>query len=117
MPSQITNLTNFANQEIILQLPDGTTATMGLIYHGATERWIMNLTYGTQEYNGIGICTYPNILRQWKDILPFGLMFATADQTDPFDINDFTTGRVSVFLLTQEDVALIEDTVIGGSQS
>lgn len=116
MPSQITNLTNFADQTSTLQLPDGTTANMQLIYQGATERWIMNLSYGDQIFNGIGVCCYPNILRQWKNVLPFGLMFATADQTDPFDINDFSTGRVSVFLLTPEDIATIETEIFGGPQ-
>lgn len=116
MASQITNLTNFADQVTILQLPDGSTATMELIYQGATERWIMNLTYGAQIFDGIGICTYPNILRQWKEVLPFGLAFTTVDQTDPVNLNDFSTGRVSLFLLTQADVATIESTVFGGPQ-
>jgi hypothetical protein len=116
MASQITNLTNFADQVTQLQLPDGSLATMELIYQGTTERWIMNITYGTFTANGIGVCTYPNILRQWKEILPFGIAFVTADQTDPFDINDFSTGRVSVYLLDQTDIATIESTVFGGPQ-
>lgn len=116
MASQIENLTNFADQVTQLQLLDGTIATMELIYQGAPERWIMNLTYNGQSYNGIGVCTFPNIIRQYKNILPFGLAFVTADQTDPFDINDFSNGRVSVYLLDQEDVATIESTVFGGPQ-
>lgn len=116
MATQITNLTNFADQVTQLQLPDGSSATMELIYNGATERWTMNIAYGAFSSNGIGLCCYPNILRQFEEILPFGLAFVTADQTDPFDINDFSTGRVSVFLLTQADIAVINSTVFGGRQ-
>lgn len=116
MATQITNLTNFADQVTQLQLPDGTTATMELIYQGAPERWIMNISYGSFTANGIGVCTYPNILRQYEENLPFGLAFTTADQTDPVDINDFSTGRVSVFLLTQADIAVINTMVFGGPQ-
>lgn len=116
MATQISNLTNFANQTTQLQLPDGTIATMQLIYQGAPERWIMNVSYGTFTASGIGVCTYPNILRQWKEILPFGLAFVTADQTDPFDINDFSTGRVAVYLLDETDIETIESTVFGGPQ-
>lgn len=116
MPSQITNLTNFADQNTILQLIDGSTATMELIYQGAAERWVTNITYGSQVFNGINVCCYPNILRQWRNVLPFGLTFATADQTDPFDINDFSSGRVAVFLLDQADVNLVESTIFGGPQ-
>lgn len=116
MASQITNLTNFADQQTQLQLPDGSTATMRLIYQGTTQRWAMNITYGTLTINGINLCTLPNVLRQWSHILPFGLAVVTADQTDPFDINDFATGRVIMYILTQVDVALIEAVVYGGPQ-
>lgn len=114
MPNLIANLTNFGDQSTILQLPDGTTATLELIYQGATERWIFNLTYGSFSANGVGLCTYPNVLRQWKEILPFGLACVTNNQTDPFDINDFSSGRVQLYLLTEEDVAEIESSTFGG---
>lgn len=115
MPTQLTNLTNFADQLATLQLPDGSSATMELIYQGATERWIMNISYGSFVANGIGLCCYPNILRQWKEIIPFGLAFVTADQTDPFDINDFSSGRVLVYLLNQDDIAQVESSVFGST--
>lgn len=116
MPSLITNLTNFADQLTTLQLPDGSNATVEVIYNGATERWTMNVTYGTFAVNGINMCCYPNLLRQWQNVLPFGIACVTADQTDPVDINDFYTGRVSLYLLTQADIASINTTVFGGPQ-
>lgn len=113
MPNLINNLTNFADQITTLQLEDGSTANLELIYQGATERWTMNLTYGTRTYNGIGMCCYPNLLRPWREILPFGLACTTQDQTDPFDINDFASGRVSLYILTQADVEAVEETIFG----
>lgn len=116
MATRITNLTNFADQVAQLQLPDGSTATMELIFNGATERWTMNVSYGTFTATQIGVCCYPNMLRQWEEILPFGIAFTTADQTDPFDINDFVSGRVSVYLLNADDIATINTVVFGGPQ-
>ena len=113
MASLINNLTNFADQTTTLQLPDGSSATMELIYNGTTERWIMNLTYGTFAAYGIGVCCYPNLLRQWMNIIPFGIACTTPDQTDPIAVNDFFTGRVSLYILTQTDIASIESTVFG----
>lgn len=109
--TKITNLTNFSDQVTQLQLPDGTIAEMELIYHGATERWIMNVAYNGKIINGVGLCCYPNILRQFENILPFGIACTTNDHTDPFDINDFSTGRVSMFLLTTDDIAAINASV------
>ena len=118
MASQVTNLTGFADQLLVLQLVDGTSLTLELIFQGATNRWCGIVTYAPGNFNSglIDLCCSPNILRQWKEILPFGIAITTADQTDPFDINDFTTGRVSMWLLDQADVAEIELVVYGGPQ-
>lgn len=115
MPTQLTNLSNFADQTLVLQLPDGTTANLELIYQGASERWLMNISYASFTRNGLNICCYPNMLRQYKEILPFGLAFVTVDQTDPVDINDFSTGRVLVYLLDQSDIASIESDVFASA--
>lgn len=115
MPSLITNLTDFADQVTLLQLPDGTNATMELIYQGAAERWLMNISYGSFVVNGINLCCYPNVLRQWRNIIPFGITCATTTQTDPFDINDFATGRVSLYLLDETDIVQVESIIIGGA--
>ncbi len=115
MANQIQSLTNFANQITQLQLLDGSIAVMELIYQGATERWVMNVSYGDVVINGINLCCYPNVLRQWKETLPFGLACVTADQTDPVDINDFATGRAQIYLLDQTDIVEIDSSVFAGA--
>jgi hypothetical protein len=109
--TQVDNLTNFADQQTVLILEDGSTAAIDLTYNASAERWTMNVTYGAHIINGIGLCDSPNIIRQWKNVLPFGLAFVTSDQTDPFDINDFATERVKMFLLNASDVLQIETDV------
>lgn len=113
MATLISNLTSFADQTSLLRLSDGSVVTMELIYQGASERWIMNLSYGTHVINGIGVCCLPNIIRQWRNVLPFGIACVTNDQTDPFDISDFANGRALLYLLTQEDVTEIESSIFG----
>lgn len=117
MASVIDNLTGFANQVSQLQLPDGSVASMSLLYNGTTERWTMNVTYGNFTCNSIGVCCYPNILRQWKNVIPFGIACATADETDPFDVNDFLTKRAVLYLLTESDVSSVESQIFGGTAS
>lgn len=113
MASIIDNLTGFADQVSELQLPDQTVASMELIYNGTTERWVLNLIYNGVSYNSIGLCCFPNVLRAWRKILPFGIACVTSDGTDPFDINDFTTGRVTLFLLTSAEVQQVETELLG----
>lgn len=115
MANQIDNLTNFADQVTLVQLPDATTVSLELIFNGTTERWTMNVIYGDLTIDGINLCCLPNVLRQWRNIIPFGLACVTDNQTDPFDINDFSSGRVALFILTAADVAEIESTVYGAA--
>ena len=113
MANLINNLTNFADQVTIVQLPDGTTFDFEIIYHGATERWIMNVTYGDFVVNGVGICCLPNLLRQWVNIIPFGIACVADNAVDPFNIDDFSSGRVLLYVLTPADIASIESTTFG----
>lgn len=113
MPSIIDNLTSFADQTTTVQLQDGTTFDMELIYQGATQRWVMSISYGTLTINGINLCCYPNVLRQWKNLLPFGLACVTPNLTDPFDINDFANSRAVLYVLSQDEVNAVESTVFG----
>lgn len=112
----VDNLTDAADQTTALILPNNTAATLRLRYRPRTQRWTADVGYATNNFqvNGLNVCTFPNILRPWRRIIPFGLAFVTAGfATDPFDLNDFLTGRCSVYLLSAEDVAAVEATVIG----
>ncbi len=116
MAALIDNLTNFADQTTLVKLEDGSTVSIELIFHGATERWVMNVTYGDRVFNGVGVCCYPNLMRPWKNLIPFGIACTSANQTDPFNINDFATGRVLLYVLDEADVLDIEENVFGVSQ-
>lgn len=117
MASLLANITNFANQSMVLQLPNGETADLVLVFDATSERWVIDVSYSNTIIKGKGLCCYPNVLRQWRKVIPFGLACTTRDQTDPFTVNDFVTGRVGLFLLTAEDVLAVEATVFGGAQA
>jgi hypothetical protein len=111
----VDNLTDAADQTTTLILPDNTAATLRLRFRPRTGRWVADVGYAATGFqaNGINVCCLPNILRAWRRTLPFGIAFMTADFTDPFQLTDFLTGRCSVYLLNEEDVASVEETVIG----
>lgn len=104
----IDNLTGFSRQQTVLVLPDGTAAALELRYMSATQRWVANVTYGARAINGIGVCCHPNLLRQWRNVIPFGIQCVTADQTDPVYAGDFASGRVTLNLLSAADVQQVE---------
>ena len=68
----------------------------------------INLTYTnaniTFTLNGLRITNSPNMLNQWKNILPFGLAcFSTANR-EPSLQQDFASGNSVLYVLTQAEV-------------
>lgn len=111
--TKIDNLTDFASQVSSLLLPDNTIVTLALKFNAATQRWAASVGYKDFQVNGINLCTHPNFMRQWRNVVPFGLACMTGDYTDPFNIEDFASGRVSLYLLDAADVLAVEQQVFG----
>jgi hypothetical protein len=108
--TKIDNLTDAADQTTTLILPDNTAVTLRLRYRARTQRWTADVAYAPLNFKaqGLNVCCFPNIVRFGRNILPFGLAFMTADFTDPFDLNDFASGRVNAYLLDAVDVAAVD---------
>lgn len=109
----IDNLTAFSDQVTNLILPNGTVANVRFKFDGATERWRIDVVHETHTFNSVGLCCHPNLLRQWRNVIPFGLACVTSDQTDPIRSTDFSVGRVKMYLLNAADVEDVEVTLMG----
>jgi hypothetical protein len=49
-----------------------------------------------------------NMLRQIRNIIPFGLACLMTDLYEPVFIEDFANGRATLYTLNSTDVALVE---------
>jgi hypothetical protein len=65
----------------------------------------MDIAFKTFTMNGYKITHGPNILASYCNVIPFGLMVLTTDLMDPFMVNDFTSGRTFLYLMTSAEVA------------
>jgi hypothetical protein len=112
---QIQQITTDASQTQTLILQDGTQMQLSLAYYQQQYGWFMNLTYGSFTLNGVRLTVNPNILRQWKNILPFGLAcFATTSPREPTQIADFAAGLFRLFVLTGPEVEQYEAFLTSG---
>ena len=102
---QIDFLTDDANQEyseVIME--DNDTFYLYLSYNFSCFAWFCNITYNGVQYNGIKITTQYNILRNYKNQLPFGISCVTTDHSDPYFQNDFSTTRAKLYLLNSTEL-------------
>jgi hypothetical protein len=110
----ITNITDQADQITQLVLPDGSILQVELFYDAATQRWTMNVSHPLLEVDGINIDNFPNILRPWRNVVPFGLACQTVTGEDPTNVEDFVNGNAALYVLTATDVQAVEENVFGG---
>ena len=113
---QIINLTDAADQINNIQMPDGSTGILEIIYLPTIQRWIYNFTHPSFPngmIQGQGLCAYPNLLRQFKNIIDFGLACQTTTGTDPVNSFDFLDGNASLYILDAQDVISAEQTFFG----
>lgn len=95
----VNNLTDRPSQVSTAILADGTTVTLTFNYRPAIQRWSIDVAYKSFNARGVGLATHPNLLRPWRNVVPFGLAVATADGTDPFMADDLSSGRVKITML------------------
>lgn len=109
----ITELTNQPRQTYNFETEDNYLFDFSLEYIESQQGWFYNLTYGDLEIKGSRLCCSPNILRQYDRLLPFGIAVLSTDLLDPFFLDDFTTGRITLNLITKTEVEEVNDELFG----
>lgn len=104
----IRNLTNDSMQQFVLDGIPGIQVSVLLRFMPRTEIWNMDISYADFTAQGIPLVCGPNLLRQWRNIIPFGIACTSPYFLDPYTINDFIDGNATLYLLDASDVAAVE---------
>lgn len=105
---KLNSLGSEPKQQITLLTDDNTRVVLSFEYKANQLGWYFGFEYDNEVYTNIRLTTSYNILRAYRNWLPFGIMCLTVDNYEPMDLNDFTTGYASVYVLTKEDINNIE---------
>lgn len=108
---EITTLTKSPRQRWTLVLDNNETAEFYLYYLSRMQAWYYDLEYKNFVIKCSKCVLTPNSLRSFRRILPFGIAFLSDDVLDPFQDDDFATGRVKMYLLSKDEVNDIEKTI------
>lgn len=111
---QVLNITSNAKQTMQLPLENGETATFNLYFHPTQYAWYFDIIYNDYQIYGSKVVLHPNILRQQRNILPFGISFMANGNVEPYSIDDFENQRVQMFILSKSDVLEVEENIYGG---
>lgn len=103
-------ISNDAKQKhTILLAEDNSRIVLDLTYKPTQLGWFVDVTYEKMgiEIYGLRVTTNTNILDQWRNILPFGLLCTCEDEQEPLLLDDFIVGRAKLHILSAEDVQTI----------
>ena len=101
----IQQITTDFKQQQTLVLPDGTTILFQIKFIPLQGGWFIDtLTYGSFTIHNLRICNSPNMLHQFRNIIPFGLTCFSSYNREPSQQEDFSSGASIMYLLSAAEV-------------
>lgn len=102
-------------QRRTLILLDGTSLQMTMYFVPLQLGWfITSLVYGTFTLTGLRITVNPNMLRQFKNQIPFGLAcYGNKVTREPTQQQDFSSKAFSLYILSAAEVLAYEEFLAG----
>ena len=111
---QVQNWTTDTDQTQAVILPDGSRITLEIYFRAQQQGWfIKKLVWNSFEVDGLRITNNPNMLLQWKNLIPFGLACFTTDGREPSLQQDFSSGASILYVLTSDEIAQLDDILSG----
>lgn len=115
----INGITNQPTQIVGIILPDGSRVTLTLYFRPQQNGWFFDVEWPGSPNSIITPFTVQNrrlvaagnLLRQFQNIIPFGLLCVTVDNSDPITQACLVDGSVQIVLLNPDDIATIESEV------
>jgi hypothetical protein len=104
----IDQLNDDPKQSLKLILDDGSLVNISLVFVENQRIWFYSVEYKDFKSNNRNLVKSPNLLREFRGILPFGLSCVVSDGYEPWFKDDFSTGRVKLYVLNQIDVVEVE---------
>jgi hypothetical protein len=107
----VPGLTASPSQQQTIVLPDGTKLLMQLEYNQLQQGWFfLELDWNSGQWveNGRRIVNHGNMLRQYKNILDFGLACFTVGNREPTQLQDFSSQNSVMYVLTAAEVLAYE---------
>jgi hypothetical protein len=112
----ITGLKAYPSQTFSMVDPaGGGTIYFTINYRPRVQGWFLDVTFNAFTLAGLKLVRSPNVLAQYHNRIPFGLMVAVSDGFEPFLVNDFYTSRVALYLLDALDVLTVEASILDGT--
>ena len=100
-------ISNDAKQKhTVLLEKDNSEIVIDLVYKPTQMGWFMDVQYASEDFivRGLRVTTNTNLLNQWRNLLPFGIICYCEDAQEPLSIQDFLVERAHLAILNEAEV-------------
>ena len=104
----INTITDNPVQSMTLKISTGDSVDFGFRFMPNNKGWYFSITYGTFSLFNRRVVTGVNMLRGFRNLLPFGFACTTKDNYEPMFLDDFSSGRANFYLLDTADMSDVE---------
>jgi hypothetical protein len=104
---QISSLSDAPRQQFSYVIDNYEPVNVYLEFVALQYSWFMTITWGNFSLYNERVAVSPNLLRQFKNIIPFGIMITGENDIDPFAVDSWIT-KNKFYFLSQDDVESIE---------
>lgn len=111
---QITGFTEDSKQNLLFYLESDKIIEFYFEYRDNVNSWFYTIKYNNFIVRNRKLVNSPNIIRQYKNILPFGIAVISNDKLEPLFQNDLIRERIQIFILDQNEVKEIETEYFSG---
>lgn len=106
---QITTLNDEYKQKFKFPISGYSDVFISIEFKPNQFAWFMNLTWDDFVLNNERLGVHPNLLRQFRNILKFGICITHPAHLDPYDRTAWLNGW-SFYMLDEDDIEYVEDT-------
>lgn len=117
----VNGITSQPTQVMSITLADGSRVTLTLYFRPQQNGWFYDIQWPGSELLEVPfkcqnrrLVVAGNMLRQFRDLIPFGIALFSVDNTDPMTQACLADGTVTLVLLNADDVLSIEATAYAG---
>lgn len=111
----VQQITSDAYQKQRLILEDGTALDLVIYFRPMQLGWfIQDLIYGDFILHGLRITNSPNMLNQFRNLIPFGLACFCDQNREPTQLQDFSSGAAKLYILDASETALYAELLQNG---
>lgn len=111
----LVGITDDPKQEMSFVLDDQTRIYLYMEFRPQQLGWFATIQWGEWVVRGIRLSASPNLLRQYQNQIPFGLMVLMSGSLDPIHITDFADGSAQMYVLNAEEVEAVDTLSFSGN--